>query len=69
MGAEMVYDEKRVSERSAVIQVGIDARSKHFPNETPFQYQPFLGLEDEHRLNDETFERVIRDYNTKDLAI
>jgi ectoine hydroxylase-related dioxygenase (phytanoyl-CoA dioxygenase family) len=69
MGAETVYDEKRVSERSAVIQVGIDARSKHFPDESPFQYQPFIGLEDEHRLNDETFERVIRDYNTKDLAI
>ena len=69
MGAETVYDEKRVFERAAVIQVGIDARSTHFPDETSFQYQPFAGLEDEYRLNDETFERVIRDYNTKDLAI
>ena len=27
------------------------------------------GLEDDFRFNEETFERVIRDYNTKDLAI
>ena len=69
MGAEAVYDEKRVFDRSAVIQVGIDARSKHFTGETPFTYQPFVGLEHDHRLNDETFDRVIRDYNTRDLAI
>jgi hypothetical protein len=69
MGAETVYDEQRIFDRSAVIQVGIDARKKKFPTETPFTYQPFVGLEDDHRLNDETFERVIRDYNTKDLAI
>lgn len=41
----------------------IDAR------ETPFRYRPFAGLEDQYRLTGETFERVIRDYNTRDLAI
>ena len=29
----------------------------------------FVGLQDQYRWNDETYERVIRDYNTRDLAI
>ena len=69
MGADQVYDEQRIFERSAVIQVAIDARRQRFPEEAPFRYRPFEGLEDRFRYNDETFERVIRDYNTKDLAI
>jgi hypothetical protein len=64
-----VYDEQRVFDRSAVIEVAIDARRRHFPDETPYSYRPFEGLEDDFPLNDETFERVIRDYNTRDLAI
>ena len=69
MGANEVYDEQRIFERAAVIQVAIDARRQRFPEETPFRYRPFEGLEERFRYNDETFERVIRDYNTKDLAI
>ena len=69
MGADQVYDERRIFERSAVIQVAIDARRQRFPEEAPFRYRPFEGLEERFRYNDETFERVIRDYNTKDLAI
>ena len=69
MGAGEVYDEQRIFERSAVIQVAIDARRQRFPEEASYRYRPFDGLEDEFRLNEETFERVIRDYNTKDLAI
>ena len=34
-----------------------------------FTYQPFAGREDRFRFTPETFDRVIRDYNTKDLAI
>ncbi len=69
MKADDVYDEQRIFERSAVIQVAIDARRQRFPDETPFRYRPFDGLEERFRYNDETFERVIRDYNMKDLAI
>ena len=69
MGAEQVYDERRIFERSAVIAVAIDARRRRFPDETPYRYRPFVGLEDAFRFDDETFERVIRDYNMKDLAI
>ncbi len=67
--SEAVYDEQRIFDRSAVIAVAIDARRRHFPDEVPFRYAPFAGLEDDFRFNDTTFERVIRDYNTKDLAI
>ncbi len=69
MSADQVYDEQRIFERACVIAVAIDARRRHFPDETPFRYQPFAGLEAEFAFNDDTFERVIRDYNTKDLAI
>jgi len=69
MASDDNYDVKRIFERSAVIAVAIDARRKHYADEKPFRYQPFAGLEDEYRFTDETFERVIRDYNLKDLAI
>ncbi len=69
VNAEDVYDEQRIFDRAAVIAVAIDARRQHFPDETPFRYQPFAGLEDDFAFNDETFGRVLRDYNTKDLAI
>lgn len=64
-----IYDEQRIFERSAVIAVAIDARHQHRPAESRFHYQPFAGLEADFRFNDEVFERVIKDYNTKDLAI
>jgi ectoine hydroxylase-related dioxygenase (phytanoyl-CoA dioxygenase family) len=64
-----VYDEKRIFERSAVIQVAIDARHQHHKKEKSFQYKPFKGLEKEYLFSDDTFRRVIKNYNTKDLAI
>jgi hypothetical protein len=47
----------------------IDARHQAFPDAPVFSYQPFAGLEDQFRFTPGTFDRVIRDYNTKDLAI
>jgi ectoine hydroxylase-related dioxygenase (phytanoyl-CoA dioxygenase family) len=67
--SDAYYDEQRIFERSAVIAVAIDARRQRFPDETSFRYQPFQGMEDDFRFNEDTVERVIRDYNTKDLAI
>ena len=64
-----VYDEQRIFDRSAVIAVAIDARRQHFPDEKPYRYQPFEGLEDDYRHGPETYERVVRDYNTRDLGI
>ncbi|MGF1598843.1 MAG: phytanoyl-CoA dioxygenase family protein [Acidimicrobiales bacterium] len=64
-----VYDERRGHDRSAVIQVAISARHQRFPDEQPFRYEPFTGREHEFVLDDETWDRWIRDYNTRDLAI
>ena len=69
MESDENYGEQRIFDRSAVIAVAIDARRKHYPHETPYYYQPFAGLEDDYRWNADSFERVIRDYNLKDLAI
>ncbi|MCP5025932.1 MAG: phytanoyl-CoA dioxygenase family protein [Actinomycetia bacterium] len=68
-GRGTVYDEDRIFDRSAVIAVAIDARHRRFPAETPYRYQPFAGLEDDFRFDDDTFVRVIRNYNLKDLSI
>ena len=43
-------------------------RRQRYPQEKAFRYQPFAGREDAFRLNDETFDKVIRDYNLADLA-
>lgn len=64
-----VYDEQRIFERAAVIATAIDARAQHFPGEIRHRYAPFIGFEDEFRFNDDTFERVIKDYNTRDIFI
>ena len=65
----MVYDADRIFERASVIAVAIDARAERYPQERRFRYRPFAGLEDQFRSTEETFERVIRDYNLKDLSI
>ena len=67
--ADEVYSAERIDERSAVIQVAIDARHQFYPQEAPYQYQAFQGREDEYRFSPEMWERVIRDYNLKDLSI
>ena len=64
-----VYSEERIFDRSAVIAVAIDARAQHRPDERRYTYEPFQGLEDDFRYGDETFARVIVDYNLNDLAI
>jgi ectoine hydroxylase-related dioxygenase (phytanoyl-CoA dioxygenase family) len=63
------YDEARIDRRASVVQVAIDARRQQFPSERPFVYQPFSGREDQFHFNDDTFNKVIRDYNLHDLAI
>jgi hypothetical protein len=63
------YDEQRIARRAAVIAVAIDARKQHYPHEQAFVYHPFAGREHEFRFCEETFAKVIRDYNLNDLAI
>lgn len=65
----VVYDDDFIDRRASVIQVAIDARRQHYPDETPFVYQPLAARADRYRWGPETFERVIRDYNIRDIAI
>jgi hypothetical protein len=67
--ADEVYDEQRIFERSSVIAVAIDARAQRFDEEMRFAYAPFQGREGDFRYDQATFERVVRDYNLKDLSI
>ena len=67
-GADL-YDEARIFERSRVIAVAIDARAQHYPNETPFAYEPFIGEEDNYRFTAANWQRIVRNYNLKDLGI
>jgi len=63
------YDEQRIDDRSQVISVAIDARAKHFTDEQSFRYQPMIGREDDLRLTPDNWQRIIKDYNLKDLSI
>ena len=60
---------QRIFDRSAVIQLAIDARHKHWPNSPRFAYAPFDGLEDDFPINSDTIKRFLKDYYLKDLAI
>jgi hypothetical protein len=66
---EAVYDEKRIFERSAVIQLAIDARAQKYPGERRYRYQPFVGREDEFRCTETNWNRWIKDYTSRDLNI
>ncbi|MYD99220.1 MAG: phytanoyl-CoA dioxygenase family protein [Gammaproteobacteria bacterium] len=66
---DVVYDDDFIDRRASVIQVAIDARSHVYPDETPFVYQPLKNEADQYRWSPEIFDSVIRDYNTRDIAI
>jgi ectoine hydroxylase-related dioxygenase (phytanoyl-CoA dioxygenase family) len=68
-GKGVVYDEARIAKRSGVIALAIDARRRHFPDETPFVYGPTAGREDEYRWDPAERDRLIKDYNLYDLGI
>ena len=52
-----------------MIALAINARRQYRTEEPSFVYEPFARLEDCFRFSDETFERVVRDYNLNDLPI
>ena len=66
---EVIYDDDFIDRRASVIQVAIDARRRYYRDETPFVYQPLKHAADQYRWSPATFDRVVRDYNTRDIAI
>jgi hypothetical protein len=65
----VVYDETRIAKRSEVVGVAIDARAQFYPEESRFNYQPLSGQEEGLRFSEDTWQRVIKDYNLNDLSI
>ena len=63
-----VFDEATVSRRSRAIGYAIDARKQRFPDETPYEYQPFLASGDAYQW-DADARRNLKDYNLDDLSI
>ena len=68
-GSTVVYDARRIHQRSRVIQLAIDARARHYPSETPYSYRPLAGHEDENRWDEHTWRTVLKDYNLLNLSI
>lgn len=63
-----VFDEALIAKRSEAIGYGIDARQQRFPNETPYQYQPFLENGLSYTWCPEA-KASLHDYNSRDLSI
>ena len=68
-GEAVVYDEERIHRRSRVIQLAIDARRRHYPLETPYVYQPFVGQEDDNQFTEATRRTVLEGYHLLNLSI
>jgi hypothetical protein len=60
------YDAARIAERARLIGYAIDARTRRFPDETPYVYTPHKG--ETYRWDAEA-KAGIRDYNLLDLSI
>ena len=58
-----------LSQLLRLYQVVVDARAQRFPTEERYCYQPFAGLEDEHRYHSDTIRDILTDYNLRDLGI
>ncbi len=63
-----VYDDDLIKTRSRVIGYAIDARSKKYPDERPFEYQPFAASGETYVWNAEA-KAGLKDYNLLDLSI
>ncbi|MEP5321066.1 phytanoyl-CoA dioxygenase family protein [Marinobacter alexandrii] len=63
-----IFDDAVITKRSEVIGYAIDARRQRFPQESPYEYQPFLERGLDYQWNAET-KTLLHDYNALDLSI
>ena len=68
-GEFVVYDEERIHQRSRAIQLAIDARARHYPQETAYVYRPFVGREEENRFGEATRKTVLEGYQRLNLVL
>lgn len=64
----MFYDEALIDERSKPLGYAIDARKRRFPDEEPYQYQPFFEAGKTFHWS-ESAKAELKDYNLRDLSI
>ncbi|MEM7404628.1 MAG: phytanoyl-CoA dioxygenase family protein [Pseudomonadota bacterium] len=62
------YDDTHIATRSRLIGYAIDARSKRFPDEQPYRYQPFADAGIRHTFDDDA-RATLKDYNLLDMSI
>jgi hypothetical protein len=63
------YRLARIEARTRILQLVIDARGQHFPQETPHVYRPLAGREDGNRWSKETRATVLKNHNQLDIFI
>lgn len=68
-GVVETYGEERIAERARILQLAIDARRQHFPQETPYVYRPLAGREDESLWTEANREALLKNYNQRDMFI
>ena len=64
----MIYDAELIEHRSRVIGYAIDARSQRYPDEIPYEYQPFVESGKKYAWTAEA-KAGLKDYNLQDLSI
>jgi hypothetical protein len=65
---DLTYDDEVIRERSKLIGYAIDARRKHFPDETPYVYRPQTDA-GEVPVWDEAARRATYGYNLRDMVV
>ena len=63
------YTAERIHRSSRLIQLAIDARRQHFPDERPYEYQPLVDEIDDNRFNETTRETLLKNYNEYSLGL
>ncbi|MEP3246937.1 MAG: phytanoyl-CoA dioxygenase family protein [Sneathiella sp.] len=68
-GAVETFDAARITRRSRIIALAIDARQQKYPNEKRYCYQPFAGQEDRYRWTEENRAKMLKNYNLDNMYI
>ena len=63
-----VFDEEIISRRTKPLGYAIEARKEKYPNEEPYEYQPFKESNENFIWNNEARKTLV-DYNLEDLSI
>ena len=62
------FDEEIIARRTKPLGYAIEARKEKYPNEEPYEYQPFIESNENFIWNNEARKTLV-DYNLEDLSI